>query len=384
MGTNAVNKGENLTFCIHCYKDVAFTTTTIDSCSSIEGAEYCYREQIALCSECGNEVYVPEIHDANILALEKAVKEKQSVIPLEKIREIPKKYNIGKRPLSLVLGWGELTFTRYYNGEKPCKQYSEVLERVLEDPKYYRTLLTSNRNAVSETAYNKSLKKVDEIISPGTSNENSSLTNIHYSDSAFVNSCDCSSKKIYVFASYIVSQNKGVTPSYLQKVLYYIQGFYFAFYQTFPFDDVCYSSTDGPIFGSINDICKVSIHNIHISDNEVNLVNKNFKNFEQSVSWLICCNRITLDVGAQTKIGLNPNETAILDSAIRYICCYSEKTLEQILMFENPWLFYPSCKREDSSNKKIIGDYFSSVKKKYNMLTPMDIRTYLSDMATSI
>ena len=38
------------------------------------------------------------------------------------------KYNIGKRPLSLLLDWGELTITRYLKGMPPKKEYLDGFE----------------------------------------------------------------------------------------------------------------------------------------------------------------------------------------------------------------------------------------------------------------
>jgi len=64
---------------------------------------------------------------------------------LEKILEIPQKYNIGKRPISLLLGWGEMTFTRYCDGDMPTKQYSDVLQRIYDDPAFYLSLLEENK-----------------------------------------------------------------------------------------------------------------------------------------------------------------------------------------------------------------------------------------------
>lgn len=43
------------------------------------------------------------------------------------------KYNTGKRPLSLLLGWGAVTITRYLDGDIPTKSYSDKLKLILND-----------------------------------------------------------------------------------------------------------------------------------------------------------------------------------------------------------------------------------------------------------
>lgn len=76
---------------------------------------------------------------------------------LMKILSIPKKYAIGKRPLSLLLGWGEQTFTRYCNGDMPSKQYSDILRRLYNEPTYYNELLQNNKDRMkSNSSYEKS------------------------------------------------------------------------------------------------------------------------------------------------------------------------------------------------------------------------------------
>lgn len=86
---------------------------------TLKGEEYSYTGKKATCAQGCTEVYVAEIEDENLKILYDAYRQKNGVISLEKILEIPEKYNIGKRPLSLLLGWGEMTFTRYYEGDVP-------------------------------------------------------------------------------------------------------------------------------------------------------------------------------------------------------------------------------------------------------------------------
>ncbi len=82
--------------------------------------------KIAYCEECKAEIYIPEIDDFNLKALYDTYRKENNIISLEKIIEIPKLYDIGKRPLSLLLGWGEQTFTRYL-APADIKLYSDMM-----------------------------------------------------------------------------------------------------------------------------------------------------------------------------------------------------------------------------------------------------------------
>lgn len=79
------------------------------------------------------------------------------------------------------------------------------------------------------------------------------------------------------------------------------------------------------------------------------------------------------------------SEKAILDSVIKNICCYSGKVLEKFTHSEKPWLAtrgdLPGTISSDRTIlKKQIGDYFSAVKGKYNMINPKDIEGYTKTM----
>ena len=129
-----------IVFCPECRQDVRFSVKEKPDSAELKGEVYEFISNTAYCDECGTEVYAPEIEDENLKALYDVYRQKYGIISLEDIRAIPEKYNIGKRPLSLLLGWGEQTFSRYYEGDMPTKQYSEKLQQVLSDPAYLSLL----------------------------------------------------------------------------------------------------------------------------------------------------------------------------------------------------------------------------------------------------
>ena len=115
-----------IAFCPECRQDVKYSVKENKESAELKGEVYEFTSHTAFCEKCGGEIYVAELEDANLKALYDAYRQRRDIIPLEDIRAIPEKYNIGKRPLSLLLGWGEQTFSRYYDGDMPTKQYSEI------------------------------------------------------------------------------------------------------------------------------------------------------------------------------------------------------------------------------------------------------------------
>lgn len=328
----------NLIFCEECRDDVEYTITEVPMIGKIKGIEYHYIGKEARCIKCNTSVYVPEINDSNLKALYEVYRKENGIVSLDVILAIPKKYAIGKRPLSLLLGWGEQTFSRYCDGDIPTKQYSEILTKIYEDPLYYAELLeVGKENLKSQKTYEKSRKAVDELLKVSENN----------------------SSKINIAIKYLLNQCEDITPLALQKALYYIQGFYYAFYNTFLFTEECEAWVHGPVYRNVY---------FKYRDYRFDPITKS-QDFDDSV--------------------LNTSEKAIFDSVIHNLCCYSGKVLEQFTHNETPWLIARGNLPVTESSEKIIfhdniGTYFKEVKEKYKMMKPSDIRDYAIDMFDSL
>ena len=142
----------NKVFCDECRKDVKVITKEVLFKRTLKDNEYTFTGFEAYCGECGSPIYAPEIEDNNLKLLYDAYRKENDIIPLDEILAIPKKYAIGKRPLSLLLGWGEQTFTRYCNGDMPSKQYSDILRRLYNEPLYYNELLQNNKDRMKSNS----------------------------------------------------------------------------------------------------------------------------------------------------------------------------------------------------------------------------------------
>lgn len=328
---------KNIAFCEECRDDVEYTVVEVNMVGAIKGVEYYYDGKEARCPNCNNRIFVPEINDYNLTALYDAYRKKNGIVPLDTIRKIPKKYAIGKRPLSLLLGWGEQTFSRYYDGDMPTRQYSDVLTKIYEEPKYYAELLEAGKaNLKTQTSYEKSRKAVDELLSGGSEADKS---------------------KLNIAIRYLLSKCEDITPLALQKALYYIQGFYYAFNNAFIFSEDCEAWVHGPVYRDIYFRYRdYRFDPISDGDNV---------NFDDSI--------------------LTDAEKAIFDGVINNLCCYSGKVLESFTHEETPWLdargdMTPLKPSVQFISKGSIGEYFASVKEKYNMTKPSDIKLYAVDM----
>ncbi|MBP5406079.1 DUF4065 domain-containing protein [bacterium] len=328
---------KNKVFCEECRKDVDYVVNQVSMIGKIKEKEYAYMGMEVKCADCGSFIFVPEVNDMNLKALYDVYREKNGIVPLETILAIPEKYDIGKRPLSLMLGWGEQTFTRYCDGDMPTKQYSDILIRIYSDPAYFLELLNAGREKLTSRSYEKSKKAVDALLKSRMP----------------------AKSKIEIVIKYVLNQCEDITPLALQKALYYIQGFYCAFYGTFLFQDDCQAWVHGPVYKDIY---------LRYKNYRFDPIGKS-ENFDVSV--------------------FSSGEKAICDSVIQNICCYSGKVLERFTHNETPWLAarcnLPVVIPSDRIiEKSLIKEYFDAVKHKYNMVNPSDIKSYAEDMFNAL
>lgn len=325
-------------FCEECRNDVEYVVKETRMVGTIKGEAYHYIGKIAHCIDCGSEIYVEEINDFNLKTLYDEYRKENNIISLEHIREICEKYGIKKRPLSLVLGWGEQTFSRYYEGDIPSKQYSNILKKIYEDPHFYSELLEENKNSLkSDEAYQKSKLAVEQLMGI----------------------VELKGKKINNVIEYLVGECEDITPLALQKLLYYVQGFYYAFNDKFLFTDDCQAWVHGPVYPEVYHRYK---------DYRFNPITNNT---QEEVS----------DFAA--------SEIAVLDNVVKYFGCYSGKVLERFTHLEEPWIsareMYRTFELSDEVIcKEDIGKYFKSVKSNYNMINPSDIKLYAESMFIQI
>lgn len=155
----------------------------------------------AVCAECGGEMSIPGLM---------------------------KIYKIGKAPLSLALGFGEVTIPGYLEGQMPFKEYSDIVKAALASPAYMKQKLMENRNKLTDAAYKKPMSAADSI------------------ESLF----SVSDKMLRVIA-YVFEKLEEVTPLMLQKLLYFIQGVYLALYGKPVFAEDCRAWIHSPVYPEV-------------------------------------------------------------------------------------------------------------------------------------
>lgn len=325
-------------FCESCHDIIDYEVRDVELSKEIKGQNISYKGKKAFCSGCTEEVFVEEILDYNLQQLDDAYRKDQNLISTEEVKTILEKYDIGKRPLSQLLGWGEITITRYADGALPTKQYSDRLLGILDSPEEMDRTLKENKDNITDLAYSKSkaaIKKLGDCHHVFENNDN----------------------KIDEVTQYLIANLSDVTPLALQKLLYYSQGFFTVFHEEYLFEDDCEAWLHGPVYKEIYHKYK---------DCGYNPID----------------NRIIKDT---KKLDLTDKEKEILDAIIKNFGCYSGKVLEKMTHAELPWI---EVRKGIPGNvgstklipKALISNYFTHIKDKFDMINTVDIRDYSKDL----
>jgi putative zinc finger/helix-turn-helix YgiT family protein len=330
-----------LPFCEECHDNVNYKEVDEKKVKNIKGRDLTYIGKEAYCTECGSSIFVPEIHDYNLNLINSAYRQQEDLITNEEINHFVELFNIGKRPLSLALGWGEGTLTRYLNGDIPAKQYSQILRSVLKDPLIMESYLESNKSKISEIAFANCRKTIEGLKKQKTAYESQH-------------------RKVDHVIQYLLYKCEEITPLALQKLLYYSQGFNKAINNGYLFEEDCEAWVHGPVYRNVYDLYK---------EYGYNPIEEELHEYEFSL--------------------LNNSEKELLNSIINNFGCYSGKVLENMTHIETPWKVtrIGLGEKETSSriiDKQLIESYFNEIREKYKMLNVSDIKDYSEDLFNKI
>lgn len=323
-------------FCIACRKETEYLLQKRNIVKTIRDREYTFGITVAVCAECGEEMSIPGLIDRNVQEVDRQYRSIEGLVTIEDIEKLMKIYKIGKAPLSLALGFGEVTIPRYLEGQVPSKEYSDIVRAALSSPAYMKQKLIENREKITDAAYRKAMAAADNL------------------ESLF----SVSDKMLRVIA-YVFEKLEEVTPLMLQKLLYFIQGIYSALYGRPIFAEDCRAWVHGPVYPEVYDL---------------------FRDFKYNP---IEDARFALLEG--TTDALTEDEKKVIDIVLNTFGMYGGKVLERITHNEDPWKevrkgYGDSIPSSELLQKERIMKYYVAVNQKYGIETENGLMDYIHDM----
>ena len=325
---------ERTQFCIECREETMYRIQPVLCRKCIKDKEYEFIISEAVCEKCGETVNIPGLMVSNAQEVDRQYRLQEGIVSIDDIHDLMEVYKIGKAPLSLALGFGEITITRYLSGQVPSKEYSDIIRKALESPTFMIEKLNENIDKIGETAYKKAMNAAKEV------------------EPLFA-----LSEKMLLTISYIFKKAEEVTPLALQKMLYFIQGIYMVLFGVELFSEECEAWAHGPVFKDVYEVFKSFKYN-PIDDTRFSMLQNRFNE-------------------------LSDNEKKVIDLVVETFGMYSGKILEQITHGESPWMdARKNCLPGEPSNevisKEAIKEYFSEVARNYEIDSVDGIKKYIS------
>lgn len=329
------NKGR-VDFCTVCRKETNFTLQMRNINKIIKDKEYTFYITVAICDECGEEMSIPGLIDRNIQEVDTQYRDYENIVSIDDIERLMKIYKIGKAPLSLALGFGEVTITRYLSGQIPSKEYSAIMKKALSSPAFMKQKLNENKDKLAPAAYNKAWNAATQL---------EMLFSV--------------SNKMLRVISYVFEKLEEVTPLMLQKLLYFIQGESYALNGKPMFRENCQAWVHGPVYPEVYDM---------------------FRDFKYNP---IDDARFAILEGTEDE--LSHEERMVVDLVVNTFGEYSGKMLERITHEEEPWkLARKGYADYIPSNEPIlmesIGAYYVKKNVEYDFSAEKGIKKYIKDI----
>jgi uncharacterized phage-associated protein/uncharacterized Zn finger protein (UPF0148 family) len=332
---------ERREYCYNCDDDKLIMIKEELISMKIKEVEFEFTGKVAYCKECGEEVYVSEIDDENVRKGNEKYREKLGIIQISEIEELLRKYNIGKKPLAKLLGWGEVTIIRYLKGLTPSKEYSEKLKE-LRDPYKMQEILNKNGDALQRIARQKVENRINQMlnISKSTKKDND------------IKAIDVSTyflSKVDDEAGDFISHLK------LQKLVYYAQAWTLVFFNKPILEEDFQAWVHGPIipnlYSNYNKFGKNPIPKVTVLDESI----------------------------------FDKDEKLILEGIWNVYGKYNAKYLEALIHEEDPWRNARGDCKEDEQCMNVITkegmkDYYASIKKVLRIKTMDDLDDYVSSI----
>lgn len=214
-------------YCPYCKKEVEYRIEKRDL-KEFRGIEISTFENVAICKECNQDLYVNEIENENNERIYEIYRSKANIIKAEDVINLRAKYDISQRELTSILGFGKMTINRYERGWVPTKSQSDYIKLLIEnDDKFIEKVKEAyEKNNINEKTYN---KIISEEVEKGISKKEVQNNIRRYLKSVLNRKPDIYNgyksldlEKVENIISYIASKVKNLTITSLNKYLWYI------------------------------------------------------------------------------------------------------------------------------------------------------------------
>lgn len=147
-------------YCPYCDKEHNIWIVENNAECIIKEEKVEYVEKNYYCDYYNEEFNDGELLDQNLQTARDQYRKNHQLLTSEEIKEIRNKYKLSQADLSLILGWGEITITRYETKEIQNENYDIILRKIKDDPYKLYDYFMINKEKFSTSKQAKIAKKI--------------------------------------------------------------------------------------------------------------------------------------------------------------------------------------------------------------------------------
>jgi len=215
----------NSAFCTNCNKQVNYELR-YEPVLYFKDKEVNAERIIPFCSECGNDIFIKEIDNENLLRLCSKYKELAHFLTSKEISDFRERYKISQSELSNILGFRKMTINRYENGVIQSQAHDDILRSIIDDDAFFKKKVIEafTKKKITEKTYNKIILNIKYDI------QNDELDDLYllydHEPSIYNGFTKLNFDKIKNLILY-VSSRIDLYKTKLNKIFWYIDFFYF-------------------------------------------------------------------------------------------------------------------------------------------------------------
>lgn len=221
-------------YCKYCDKVHELKVLEHTEVCDIKEEKIEYTKKEYLCEKTNKIFTTPDLDDINQLEAKDIYRKKHSLLTSKEIKQIREKYSLSQSDLALILGWGEVTITRYETKEIQNEKYDNVLRKIDDNPYILYDYFEINKDCFDQKKQIKISKKIISV-SPSEEHANKlieqSLIKKHFTnDSIYRGNSDININRILAVLKKIVDSGFLLYKTKIGKVLWYIDILFFQKY----------------------------------------------------------------------------------------------------------------------------------------------------------
>lgn len=151
-------------YCPYCDREHEISIIEKKSEVDFKGEKIVFNEKNYYCDVCSVDFCDGELEDENLISIKDAYRKEHNLLTSNEIKNIREKYKLSQSDLALILGWGEVTITRYETKEIQNKNYDDVLRQISDNPYLLYDYFKMNMDSFNPKKQAKISKKIFSIV----------------------------------------------------------------------------------------------------------------------------------------------------------------------------------------------------------------------------